>query len=298
MSNPLRTEAADPVTEGLDHWSLDRSIAAVIDSNRRAVEAVAAAEPALFRAAEGIVRGLEAGGRLLYAGAGTSGRIAVQDAAELPPTFGFLRAEVFLAGGASAGSRAREDAEDDAADAKATIDAAGLGANDVLLGLAASGTTPYTVAAITHARQAGAFTVGIANNPGTPLLDAAEVGVLLDTGPEILAGSTRLAAGTAQKIALNSLSTAVLVRLGGAYKNLMVGMRPTNVKLRARAASIVAQATGAAQAEAQTTLDQAGGSIRSAIVMIETGLDAEAAEALVTAHKNSVRDALLSVQER
>src|SRR5690606_26057187 len=165
----------------------------------------------------------------------------VMDAAELAPTFGFDRTEVLLAGGGQARDRAQEGAEDDADAAAADIDGAAVGADDALIGVAASGRTPYTVAAVRRAKERGAFTVGLANNPATPLLEVGDVGVLLDTGPEVLAGSTRLAAGTAQKAALNALSTAVLVRLGGAYDNLMVGMRPLNAKLKRRAVDIVAR---------------------------------------------------------
>lgn len=293
----LTTERSDPAYAALDTWPLRRTLAAVVASNLRAVEAVANAEDDLARAADGIASRLQQGGRLLYAGAGTSGRIALQDAAELPPTFGFQRAEVFLAGGARAGGTATEGAEDDIAAAQETIDAAAVGPDDALVGIAASGTTPYAIAAVARARQRGAFTVGIANNPGTKLLSAAEVGVLLDTGAEVLAGSTRLAAGTAQKVALNALSTAALVRLGGAYGNLMVGMRPANAKLRARAIDIVATAAGLDAAASGAVLDAAGGSVRAAILMARAGLDLEHAKALLAEHGDRVRDALAAVQE-
>jgi N-acetylmuramic acid 6-phosphate etherase len=202
---------------------------------------VAAALPALERAADGIAERLAGGGRLAYAGAGTSGRLGYLDSAELPPTFGFDRTVVLLAGGdgrherSQRGRRGRRRRGPEAGVVAAS--ASGRRRPDRL---AASGRTPYTVAAVLAARAAGAFTVGIANVAGAPLLRAAEVGVWLDTGPEVLAGSTRLAAGTAQKAALNALSTVVLVRLGGAYGNLMVGMRPTNEKLRRRAEAMVA----------------------------------------------------------
>src|SRR5680860_267906 len=253
-STTLNTERADEAYAGLDSWSAGDIVAAVTDANRRAIEAVAAAQPDLERAAAGIEKSLAAGGRLVYAGAGTSGRLGVMDAAELAPTFGFDDVAVVLAGGGEAQARAQEGAEDDRRAAERQIDALGLGANDALIGIAASGRMTFTVAAVRHAKARGAFSVGIANNAGTPLLAVGDVGVLLDTGPEVLAGSTRLAAGTAQKAALNALSTAALVRLGGAYDNLMVGMRPLNAKLKQRAVEIVAQASGLAEIDAAEAL--------------------------------------------
>src|SRR5690606_30407446 len=221
----LNTERADEAYSGLDSWSPSAIIAAITEANRRAIDSVAAALPELERAVEGIELKLAAGGRLVYAGAGTSGRLGVMDAAELAPTFGFDDVAMVLAGGGEAQTRAQEGAEDDRLDARLQIDELAIGERDALIGIAASGRTPFTVAAVAHARERGAFTVGIANNAGTPLLSAGDVGILLDSGPEVLAGSTRLAAGTAQKAALNAISTSVLVRLGGAYENLMVGMR-------------------------------------------------------------------------
>lgn len=286
------TELVDSAYADLDAWPAAEIVAAVTAANQRALAAVAAAGPQLAAAAEGIERCLARGGRLVYAGAGTSGRIGVQDAAELPPTFGFDRAEVLLAGGMQAESAAKEGAEDDVVAAVADVDALAVGPDDALIGIAASGGTPYTVAAVKRARERGAFTVGIANSPDSPLLEAGDVGVLLDTGPEVLAGSTRLAAGTAQKAAINAISTAVLVRLGGAYGNLMVGMRAVNAKLRWRAVQIVAEATGLEEGEAAPLLESAGGDIRVAIVMAGTGVGAAEAADLLAAHGASVRAAI------
>ena len=247
--------------------------------------------PELERAAAGLERALSAGGRLIYLGAGTSGRLAVQDAAELPPTFGFERVHAVLAGGEDASGQAVEGAEDNVDDARARLQDFSLTEHDAVVGVAASGSTPFTVAGVTFARTQGTFTVGIANNAGTPLLRAAAVGVLLGTPPEVLAGSTRLAAGTAQKVALNALSTAVLVRLGGAYGNLMVGMRPQNHKLRVRATRMVVQATSCTTAEAEAAL-ATGGSVRVAIVTLLTGVSPEAARERLAKHHNRVREAL------
>lgn len=287
----LSTETSLDTYADLDTWPLPRSLAALVENNAAAVRAVQDALPDLLRAAAGIERALKAGGRLVYLGAGTSGRLALQDAAELPPTFGFERAVTLLAGGESADATAVEGAEDDENEARARLGRLGLTPDDAVVGVAASGGTPYTVAGTGFARAQGAFTVGVANNPGTPLLEAAEVGVLLATPPEVLAGSTRLAAGTAQKVALNALSTAVLVRLGGAYGNLMVGMRPQNVKLQARAARIVAQATGCTLEEAGAALS-AGSGVREAVVMLLSGVSVDEARARLGASGGRVREAL------
>lgn len=293
----LATEASEERFGKLDAWPFSRTLAELVESNRRAVDAVEKALPQLEKAAAGIAERLAAGGRLVYVGAGTSGRLAMQDAAELPPTFGFDRTLVLLAGGQSAGATAREGAEDDVDEARREIEEAGVGEADALIGLAASGRTPYTVAALQVAANRGALTVGIANNPGTPLLAAAQVAIYLETGPEVLAGSTRLAAGTAQKVTLNALSTAVLVRLGGAYGNLMVGMAQSNEKLRRRAVAIVGEAAGVAEEEAVRALSKAGGSIRTAIVCLRGGLEPLEGRALLAKHGNRVRDALASLGE-
>ena len=293
----MSTEAVDPRYVGLDTWPAERIVEAVTEANARAIEAVRRATPELARAAAGIEQRLREGGRLVYVGAGTSGRLGVQDAAELAPTFGFEDVVLLMAGGGDAQARAKEGAEDDVDAARREVEAAGIGPADVVVGVAASGRTPYTVAAVEHARERGAFTVGIANNPDTPLLSAAEVGVLLDTGPEVLAGSTRLAAGTAQKAALNALSTAAMVRMGGAYDNLMVAMRPLNAKLIERAARIVAQAAGSSQEEAVKLLNAAGGDMRVAIVMGVTGASAEASAKALQESGGLVRAAIESLRK-
>jgi len=294
----MNTEAWSDSYRGLDTWPGADILKAIVVRNQHALTAVEQALPALSSAALGIEHAIAAGGRLIYLGAGTSGRLALQDAAELPPTFGFDGALVLIAGGEQAGGSAQEGAEDDELAAIQAIDRAGVSSRDAVVGIAASGTTPFTVAGLRRAREQGAFTVGIANNPATPLLDAAEVGVLLDTGPEVLAGSTRLAAGTAQKVALNALSTAVMVRLGGAYDNLMVGMRPSNAKLRRRAAEIVQAASGCTPAQAQQVLTEAGGNIREAIVMVATGASLAEAQATLARHHRRVREALAEFSVR
>lgn len=288
----MDTEHATGEFRNLDALTPGRILAKLIDGNQRAVRAVEAAQPQLEQAAELMIDRLGGGGRLVYLGAGTSGRLAVQDAAELLPTFSFDRTVVLMAGGAEAGSRALEGAEDDDGAAINEVSAAGVGPADVVIGVAASGRTPYTVAGVRHARELGAATIGIANNAGTPLLAVAEVAVLLETGPEVLAGSTRLAAGTAQKIALNSLSTTALIKLGGAYGNLMVGMQPTNEKLRRRAVSIVASGADVSTERAAAALEVAGWDMRAAIVMLLAECSADEALLALQAAGNSVRQAL------
>lgn len=288
----MDTEQISSEFQNLDALDAGAILSALIEGNRRAVEAVASAQPQLERAAQLLVERLGSGGRLVYMGAGTSGRLAVQDAAELLPTFSFDRTVVLMAGGEEAGSRALEGAEDDDGAAINEVEAAGVGAADVVIGVAASGRTPYTVAGVRRARELGAATIGIANNPDTPLLSVAEVPVLLETGPEVLAGSTRLAAGTAQKIALNSLSTTALVQLGGAWRNLMVGMQPTNEKLRKRAVEIVASGADVNMEVAGSALEAAGWEMRTAIVMLLASVEAGVARQALEEAGMRVREAV------
>ncbi|GAA5512818.1 N-acetylmuramic acid 6-phosphate etherase [Deinococcus carri] len=297
-SSPLpdtrRTEGVHP-----DHPDLDRLdplalVQALADDQRAAVEAVRAAAPALAGVVEAALPRLERGGRLVYVGAGTSGRLGVLDATELTPTFSWPpeRAVPLIAGGERAIRQAVEGAEDDAEAGRADVCGAGVGPGDVLIAVAASGTTPYVLGAVRAARSLGALTVGLANNPGAPLLAAADCPVLLDTGPEVISGSTRLKAGTAQKIALNTLSSALMVRLGKVYGNLMVDVRASNAKLEARAVRLTCHATGAAEAEARAALEQAGGSVKTALVMLRLGLGAAEAGARLAAAGGHARAAL------
>jgi N-acetylmuramic acid 6-phosphate etherase len=233
-----------------------------------------------------VVEALRAGGRLVYLGAGTSGRLGVLDAAECPPTFGTSPELVIglLAGGDEAMFHAVEGAEDSGERAVADLERIGFGAKDVLVGIAASGRTPYVIAGLGHARRFGAATVSIACNPGAEVSRAAQVSIELDNGPEVLTGSTRLKAGTSQKLVLNMISTAAMVRLGKVYGNLMVDVQPTNEKLVDRAVRIVAEATGCPEDEAQRALDASDGHAKTAIVMILRGVGAaEARERLARA---------------
>lgn len=279
MTDPRRTEQVHPDYADLDTLPPDALVAALVGDQLGAVRAVQAAAPQLTAALSAALPRLERGGRLVYAGAGTSGRLGVLDATELTPTFSWPpdRAVPLIAGGERAIRQAVEGAEDDAAAGERDVQAVGVGPDDVLIVVAASGTTPYVLGAAAAGREVGALTIGLANNPGAPLLAAVACPVLLDTGPEIISGSTRLKAGTAQKIALNTLSSALMVRLGKLYGNLMVDVRATNAKLEGRARRLVQHATGASDAAAQAALEACGGSVKTALVMLKLGIGAEEA---------------------
>ena len=243
----MPTEKVSSRYADLDLWPTHDAVAAMFEAQLAAAAAIKPQVAAIAAAAEAAAIALRSGrGRIVYAGAGTSGRVAVQDGVELGPTYDWPadRLVYALAGGEKAIVASAENAEDDARGGAAAVQAASVGAGDVVIGVAASGTTPYTVAAIEAAEAAGALTIGVASNPGTPLLAAARYPILLDTGAEVVAGSTRMKAGTAQKIALNLLSTAIMLRLGRVYQGLMVNMRVSNHKLRERAIGMVDQLGG------------------------------------------------------
>jgi N-acetylmuramic acid 6-phosphate etherase len=275
-----------------DTWPAEESLAAMLDHQMAAFGAVRNALPALARAAEAAAARLVHGGRLVYAGAGASGRLAVQDGVELHPTFGWPRARLryLIAGGEAALVRSIEGAEDDGAAAVVAVEALALGSADVVVAVAASGRTAFTCAAQAHARAAGALTIGMANNPGSPLLAEAEVPVLLETGAEFLAGSTRMSAGTAQKVALNLLSTQIMIALGRVYQGFMVDVVPSNAKLVARAKGIVQALTGCAAAEAEALWARAGGDLKLA-VLLGDGLELGAAKARLEAAGGNLRRA-------
>jgi len=235
------------------------------------------------------------GGRVHYFGAGSSGRIAVLDATELVPTFGLARGIVtaHLAGGDEAIQRAVEGAEDD--DASGGADAAGVTAADLVIGLSASGRTPYVAGALTAAAGQGAFTAVVTCNPGSPLRSLAQVAIVADTGPEVIAGSTRLKATSALKLILNSFSTALMVRLGKTYSNLMVEVSATNDKLRARKVRILCEASGADELAAEAALTQADGDLRAALVALLAGVGAERARQALTAAGGNMRGALTAL---
>ena len=275
----LPTETASPRFADIENWPTADLVDGMIEGQLAAIAAVRAAQPAIIRAIEAATPRLSQGGRLIYAGAGTSGRIAAQDAAELPPTFSwpYERAVPIMAGGEPALLHAAEGAEDDREAARQALRDLELGDADVVVALAASGRTPFAIAALEGARIRGALAIAIVNNPGSALAEAADVAILLDTGPELIAGSTRMKAGTAQKAALNCLSTGIMIKLGFVYRGTMVEMRATNDKLRERAIKMVAELAGSDEAAARRAFDMAGGNIKLAVVMQVRGVSLEAA---------------------
>ncbi len=274
-------------------------LAALYEADRAVHSAVGAALPAIARAVEAIAARLDAGGRWFYVGAGTSGRLGALDAAELPPTFGTDPSLVvaLLAGGRRAMSEAVEGAEDDAGAGGRDLLAAGMTGRDAVVGIAASGATPYVRGALAEARARRALTVAIVCRPGTPLLAEADVPILLDTGTEVLAESSRLKAGTAQKIALNMLSTAVMARRGLVYEGEMVAMRPTNEKLRKRAIRIVARLGATSEEKAEDFLRRVNWHLPSALIAAKWKVDAETAALHLSRKKNDVAAALTSPPE-
>ena len=275
--------------QDLDLWPPEEVLMALLEAQLRAVAALWPALPALKEAAVEAAGRLRQGGHLVYAGAGTSGRLAVLDGVELWPTFGFSRVRYLLAGGEKALVEAAEGAEDDLEGGLALGQT--LGEKDVLLAVAASGATPFTLGVLRGAKARGALTVALANNPGAPLLAEAHHPVLLLTGPEPIAGSTRLGAGTAQKVALNLFSTLVMVLLGRVYGNRMARMRAQNAKLRARGAALVQKLSGVSQEEALALLEAYPEPALAALV----ALGLEPGEALVLLEAKGVRGALAEV---
>jgi N-acetylmuramic acid 6-phosphate etherase len=280
------TEDRNPRTQDLDRRDTAGIVDAVLTEDAGVAAAVRAAAGDLARLVDAGVRALAAGGRVHYVGAGTSGRLGALDAAELLPTYG-VGSEGFvahLAGGERAMLRAVEGAEDDDAEGAAAVE--GVGPDDLVVGVAASGRTPYVRGALAAARAAGAVTALVATNPHAELASAVDVAVLVDSGPEVVTGSTRMKAGTATKMVINAFSTAVMVRLGKTYGNLMVDMLPTNDKLRARCVRMLVQATGVAEDRAAAALEAAG-DVRTAIVMLVADCDADRARAALAAHPAS-----------
>ena len=290
----LKTEAPDDRHRDLDRYPVGRLVDAFIDDQALAATAVRAASGRIADAVESAVPRIAGGGRLVNVGAGTSGRLGMLDSVELLPTFSWPpeRAVAVLAGGPDAMVQAVEGAEDSAEQGAAQMRAAGIGTDDVVIGIAASGTTLSVIGAIQAACSAGALTIGLANNPGTPLLRTAQIPILLDTGSEVISGSMRLKAGTAQKIALKALSSAIMVRLQKVYGNLMVDLQPTNLKLLRRALDITMRATGADEATARRALEDSGHRVKVAVVSLLGNLDIAGAERRLAEAGGSVRDAL------
>jgi N-acetylmuramic acid 6-phosphate etherase len=290
----LATEASNPASHNLDQLSAFRIVELMNDEDGKVAGAVRKTLPQIAQAVEVITARMQKGGRLIYMGAGTSGRLGVLDAAECPPTFNTSPDQVLglIAGGPNAMVNAAEAAEDDPALGRQDAAAIGLTENDIVVGLAASGRTPYVIGALQYAREVGAAAIAVTCNSPSALAEVAEITIAPVTGPEVLAGSTRLKAGTAQKMVLNMLSTATMVRLGKTYGNLMVDMRPTNAKLRRRAARIVASATGQDEVAAMEALEASGGETRTAIVALLAGVTPDAARERLRQANGFVRKAI------
>lgn len=284
FSDTRLTEQRNPRTEAIDLAS-SRAIVDLMNAEDRLVpEAVHACREEIARTVDLAVAAFEAGGRLIYVGAGTSGRLGVLDATECPPTFGTSPDMVvgIIAGGLPALTRSQEGAEDDIAAAVRDLDARGVSANDVVLGIAASGTTPYVRAALGRARRLGAKTVLLTcSEPPSDLAAACDATIVVRAGPEVLTGSTRLKAGTATKLVLNTITTAAMIRTGKAYGNLMVDLMAWSEKLKDRGERIVMEACGVDRARARTAIVEAGGSVKLAVVMVRRGVPREEAERLL-----------------
>jgi N-acetylmuramic acid 6-phosphate etherase len=289
----MDTERPSPRFAAIDTWDPADILDAMVEGQFAAVAAVRAARGAIGQAALALEARLRAGGRLIYAGCGTSGRLAAQDGAELLPTFGWPaeKVVVLIAGGHEALLKAVEGAEDDIEDAARLVRDHDVGAEDALIAVAASGTTPFTVACLEEARARGALTIGIANNPDTPLLLAADHGIWLDSGPEPIAGSTRIKAGTAQRIALGLLSSLAMIRLGRVHAGLMVDVQATNAKLARRSEAILRQITGREGPEVRQALGRADGQVKLAVLVLH-GLTPEDAAALLDRAGGHLRTAL------
>jgi N-acetylmuramic acid 6-phosphate etherase len=289
-----RTEQRNQASKNLDHMSSREIVQLMSREDQKVPVAVARELRSIALAVDGIVTRMRVGGRLLYVGAGTSGRLGVLDASECPPTFGVSRKLVrgLIAGGRKAVTLPVEGAEDSTANARRDLKKMRVNRTDSVVGLAASGTTPYVLAAIAYAKRHGALTIAVTANRKSPLAKAAKIAITPDVGPEVLTGSTRLKAGTAQKMVLNMLSTATMVRLGHAYENLMIDLTKTNRKLRDRARRILMEATGKSVSEAEQALRQSQHNLRVALIMLKRRISAERARKALEAADGDLRQAL------
>lgn len=290
----LDTEKPNPASAGLDRMSSLALVRVINQQDTRVAAAVRKALPQIARAIDLIVPRLEKGGRLIYVGTGTSGRIAALDAAECPPTFGVSsrRVQYIMAGGRRALGEAVEASEDSRADGRKAMARRKPEKRDVVVGIAASGRTPFTIAAVEYARRHGAATVAVSCNRSSPLERVADIAIVVPVGPEVVAGSTRMKAGTAEKMVLNMLSTGALTRLGSVYDNLMINLHPKNVKLRERAIAILERLARVDDRTAARALRHSGNSVPVALVMLKTGKAVAEARRLLRTHQGNVRRAV------
>jgi N-acetylmuramic acid 6-phosphate etherase len=289
-----RTEQRNAASRNLDRMTARQMVELMNREDRKVALVVGKAIPAIARAVDAIVAGIHNGGRLIYAGAGSSGRMAVLDAAECQPTFGTppKLVQALIAGGGRAITHAVEGAEDDVRSAERELRERKLTRNDVVVGVTASGTTPYVLAVLRYARARGATTVAITSNPKMPVARLAKIVIAAEVGPEVLTGSTRMKAGTAQKMVLNMLSTASMARLGHVYENLMIDVVQTNDKVAKRALRILAEASGKSVSAAEHALRAAGHNMRVALVMLKKGVGAKVAKERLRAARGNLRAAL------
>jgi len=290
----LTTEAANPEWAEIDTWPTRQLVEGMIAADAGLYEAIAACTDQLTAAVDGIVERLERGGRLIYIGAGTAGRMGVLDASEIPPTYGTDPSLVVgvIAGGDVAIQRAVENAEDDVDGGAQAVAELGVGEADTVVGIASSGRTPYVLGALAEAGRRAALRIGFTNNAGSAVGAAADIAIEVVVGPEFIAGSTRLRSGTSQKLVLNMLSTLAMVRLGKTFGNLMVDLKATNEKLRVRAVRTVVAAAGVSEREAAAAVQGADGSVKTAILMVLAGIDADHARARLDAARGHLRDGL------
>jgi len=293
------TEQSNPKTKDIDRRSTIEIVTLINDEDKKVAEAVSRVLDSMADAVDLIVERIRAGGRLIYIGTGTSGRLGVLDASECPPTFGVSPGMVLgiIAGGYDALHRAVEAAEDDPKQAARDLQANNVSSRDAVVAISASGNTPYTLGAIEYAKSIGAATIAVTCNPDSRMAAAAQVSIAPVVGPEVIAGSSRMKAGTAEKLILNMLSTATMIKLGFVYGNLMSNLRATNEKLRRRAREILAEETGLSADDAASAFEKSGQDLRAAILMAHSRLSAEEARLLLGSHGGSLRQALESLDK-
>lgn len=292
----LVTEGRNIASENIDQLSTAEMLKVINDEDKKVALAVEAILPEITQAVEAIAAAFAQGGRLIYSGAGTSGRLGVLDASECPPTFGTAPEQVIglIAGGHKAILQAVENAEDNAEQGARDLQAIDFSAQDILVGIAASGRTPYVLGALGWAKQRDAVTIAISCNAQSPMAECADIALSAVVGPEVVTGSSRLKAGTAQKMILNMLTTGAMIRSGKVFGNLMVDVEATNLKLIQRQKNIVIDATGCSAEEAELTLKACNGQCKTAILMLLAELTAEQAQALLIEHKGFIRSALIA----
>lgn len=294
------TEGRNPASQNIDELSTEAMLRVINDEDKKVALAVEAIVPQIAAAVDAICAAFQAGGRLIYCGAGTSGRLGILDASECPPTFGTPREQVIglIAGGHTAILQAVENAEDNREQGAQDLKDIHFSRHDVLVGIAASGRTPYVLGALAYANELGATTVSLTCNPGSAMSQVAAIALTPVVGPEVITGSSRMKAGTAQKLVLNMLTTGSMIRSGKVYGNLMVDVEATNQKLVQRQVNIVMQATDCDEATASTALTACGGHCKTAILMVLADLAADEAKALLSQHQGFIRQALQAAGAR